>query len=235
MKEVEKPYIKRYQALRLYKNDLEEIVSIFERNSQENKIVVDKYELTSISDIDKIKRKTVTKFSINHHHYTQEKLYRSVSLDLDRDHAMLYVSNDADTNLLGIASQIDTFLLKKKNVAGFLTSPIVAVLGTAIPAILFFVFSSISWKYSDHSLNSVLLMTLTFTWPIVAIVWTVWTAYVRSRKYTLIYLMDSTSKTSFFSRNKDQIILALTVGILTAVITGVLTTVIITHFFQAKP
>lgn len=238
MKEVEKPYVKRYHAMRLYKDDLEKIVNIFESHFQDNIIVVDKYELANISDIDKIKKKTVTKFSIKHHHrYPQETPYRTelLSLDLDHDKARLYLSNDADTYLLGIAAQIDTFLSKRKNIVGFLTSPITSILEVVIFMVLFSILNNTPWRYADHSFHSILLMTLTFVLLIAAILWAIWTIYIQNWRYTLIYLTDSILKTNFFSRNRDQIILALTVGIFTAVITGVLTTLIINTLLHTKP
>src|SRR6266700_2236179 len=110
MKEVAKPYIKRYPVLRLFKDDLEEIVNVFKRHFTDIEIIADKYQLTDISEIDNIQKQKITYFSVkHHHHYHEEQPYRSelLELDLTPGSAWLYLSNNTDTYLLGVASQID--------------------------------------------------------------------------------------------------------------------------------
>src|SRR5579863_9032822 len=109
MKKVKQSYSKSYPALRLYKDDLEEIVSVFKSHFAEIKIVADEYELTEITDIDKIKKAKITNFSVSYNHHDQDPSRSGLlSLDLKPGSAFLYLSDDAATYLRGVASQIDT-------------------------------------------------------------------------------------------------------------------------------
>ena len=114
MKKVKKLYDKYYPVLRLYKDDLEDIVSVFKSHFTEFKIIADEYELTDLSEIDDIKKPKITNFSVTYNDHNQDPLKSGLlSLDLKSDRARLYLSDSTATYLFGIASQIDALLSKK--------------------------------------------------------------------------------------------------------------------------
>ncbi len=238
MKEVKKPFIKRYPVLRLFKDDLEEIVNLFKRHFTEIEIVADKYQLTDFSELDKIPKQKITYFLVkHHHHYREEEPYRSelLELELTPDRVWIYLSNAADTYLLGVASQIDMILSRKKCIQGFFSSPRIYFPGIFILFVLSNILNFLPWKFSDHSLQSILFVSISSIPLVLNIVWFIWLWYTINKKHTLVYLINSTSRTNFLSRNRDQIILALTVGIISTVIASVLTAIIITSLIQKSP
>jgi hypothetical protein len=152
MKPVKKQYIKFYPVLRLYKDDLEEIVGIFKKHFTEIDIVADTYELTGIAEIDNIKKPKITNFSVKHYHqYDQEKPFRGelLSLDLTHNSARLYLSNDADTYLRGVAAQIDTLLSRKKSVLSIMTSIRIVMLSLFFYVPLFIILTF--FTFTSHS------------------------------------------------------------------------------------
>ncbi len=64
MKKIEKSKSKDYPVLRLYKDDLEKIETLFKDNYEDYEIIVDEYRLENISDKSKIKKRETTNFSI---------------------------------------------------------------------------------------------------------------------------------------------------------------------------
>ncbi|HYT41010.1 MAG TPA: hypothetical protein VEP90_01570, partial [Methylomirabilota bacterium] len=198
----------------------------------------DKYQLTDISEIDNIQKQKITYFSVkHHHHYHEEQPYRSelLELDLTPGSAWLYLSNNTDTYLLGVASQIDMIVSGKKSAQSVLSSPRVYFPGIVILFILATIFNFLPWKYSDHSVRSILFMSIATTPLVINTVWSIWCGYTLTKKHALIYLIRSTSKTNFLSRNRDQIILAFTVGIVCTVIASVVTAIIITSLIPKSP
>ena len=117
MKEIKQPYIKHYPVVKLFTEDIEQLIDLFKQNFSEYELIVDKYQLNNLSDITTIKKVKTDHLRIKHHRfYKEETPNRSelIDLELKSDEIWLYVSNKRDTFLLGVASQIDMILSKKK-------------------------------------------------------------------------------------------------------------------------
>ncbi len=236
MKEVKQPYLLSYPLLRLFKEDIKEIAILFQENFDEFEFVIDKYELTDISEIDKLKIEKTNYLHLRHfRYYEEERRGESIDLELTKIDAKLRVSDNTEVYLLGIATQINTMLSKRKSAWAFLVSGKVGITFNFILITLFLIgWSFLPWKFSDHSIYSILLMILTFTPLVLSFIWVACAIFLM-RNHTLIYLINSSARTNFFSRNKDQIILALTVGIFTALVTGVLTAYITSLIIHNNP
>ncbi len=195
MKKVKKTYSKDYPVLRLYKDDLEEIVGIFKSHFTEIEIVADEYELTELADIDNIKKPKITHFKVDHyHHYDQEKPTRSELLRLELTHyrARLYLSNNADTYLLGVASQLDALLSKKKSSLGFLTSirAIQISLAIYIPLYIILFIMGLSNRFAQSILPPSLLIIIS----IIGVCWTIFLSQIKTKNYCVISLINSNTK-----------------------------------------
>src|SRR6266849_307260 len=102
MQKVSKGYFKKYPPLKLFKDDVEAIISIFEQNFEDVESIIDGYKLTKISDIDLIKKQVVTDLSVNGHpNYGQHKTgpQGNMSLEMTDYQARLYLSDEDDVRL----------------------------------------------------------------------------------------------------------------------------------------
>ncbi len=227
MKKVKKPYVKRYPALRLYIDDLEEIVGIFKSHFTDIKIVADEYELTDIADINNIKKPLITDFSVSYNQHNQDPSRSGLlSLDLKPDHASIYLSDSEATYLCGVASQIDALLLRKKSVAGFMASHrlirfslIVYIPFMIALLLLSFIYHFVLWN--------ILLFILTMIY----LVWSNYTISIIDNRYCIIFLVNSNNKNNYFSRNKDQLISAF-INIFFLILGSVLTYLVMNFLFH---
>jgi hypothetical protein len=236
MKELPKPYQRHYPPMRLYKDDIQEIERIFKNNFQEYTLVADKYQLSDITDLDNIHKKHITNFSLAYHHSDKNAPFRGgglLSLALTHDNAWLYLSNDTNYYLLSFAAQLDAILSKKRTVLGLLTQAKVSLLGSLLVFTFGVIGGFITWPYSDPFGHSILLISLIFL-TFIGWAWIMFAGYINMYKHTIILLTYSTAKTNLFSRNKDQIILAVTVGLITMVIASVVTALIVYYVIPHK-
>jgi len=207
MKQVKKPYTKSYPVLRLFKDDLEEIVGIFKKHFTEIDIIADENQLTDIAEIDKIKRSKITHFSVEHHHYDQEPSRSGrLSLDLTPESARLYLSDSAATYLRGVASEIDALLSKKKSVLGFIASQRLNRISLIVYAPLLLIL--LSSTFSSRFMLPIFWNALLLIFSAIFVSWSLWMSFILSKRYCVIFLNYSMSKTNYFSRNKDQLISA---------------------------
>ena len=102
MEKVREPHRVSYPMLMLFREDLEELVGYFDKNSEDVEIIADEYKLQSISEIDKLGKEQIAHFSVKGRQKKPE--YASITLTLEKNSARLYLSEDAQAPLYGIAS-----------------------------------------------------------------------------------------------------------------------------------
>ncbi|GAH84133.1 unnamed protein product, partial [marine sediment metagenome] len=161
--------------------------------------IVDEYRLETISDISKIKKSKTTNFSINAHS-------PHISLDISKNSASLYISNEDDLKLLGMFSKIDGIISKRISLLSVFTIPWIQY---PVQLILWIIF----WKLPIERFT-IPESLFKASFLILIAIWILGGFWFNLRKYGLIYLSDSHSKLNFFQRNKDKIILLIIGAIL---------------------
>src|SRR6266516_905605 len=147
MKKVTEPEFKRYRIVRLFKDDLDELLHIFNSMCERTKIVIDGYELSDISQLINIKKQRITDFSLSGH-LDDPHQSASLSLSLTSKKASLYLSDNTNTILLGIASQIECILSRRKSISRFFVHSKVRTIGSVIFYFLFGIFIETAFSYS---------------------------------------------------------------------------------------
>lgn len=240
VKEIKQSQSKSYLVMTLYREDMEEIVDVFDNDLADCEITIDRYQIPDATHLDKaearIKGKKIEDFSVRlFQYFPDNKTHRSLSVEINRNHARVYLSDDTDNYLLGLASKLDRILLGKKSIGRTLINPKVWVpLISILLGTFFILFVTLPWKFSDHSTKSTTLMIINFLPLILTCIGVIFVIAIFS-KGNVIYLEYSRNKTNFFKRNKDQIIFALTFGVIGVILGGVLTAIILNAIYPPKP
>ena len=205
MEKVKKNLLKNYPILRLYKSDLEKIFKLFKDHYPEIEIVADGFKLDDFSELSKINKQEIFDFEISAHN-------PFLSVDFSRNSARIYLSDEDDIKLRGLADKIADILSERKSYLRFFANPWTPNLICLIGFILIFSLS-----------KEVKTPLYLFPFYILFIgLWYFWGIKIATKKHSLIYLYDYSSAPSFFKRNKDRILLA----ILSAAIGGIITLII---------
>ena len=215
MKKIRKnvSYSKNYSALKLFREDLDEIINIFKNNFSEFDIEIDEYIIDDISEIDEIKKEKTNRLSIE----TYENGYSY--LNLFKNYAILNISDKNDTKLLGVFHQLDELISKKEyTFLKIITSSwVFYVMVTTIVIGLY----TILWS------NTLLISFIIIIIPFLLILLIILIDFhMTLKKHSIIYLIHSTSKIGFFERNKDQLSIGLICAIVGA-IAGIMGTILI--------
>ncbi|MDD5195014.1 MAG: hypothetical protein PHQ96_04990 [Candidatus Omnitrophica bacterium] len=195
MEKIPQSYSKCYKALILYRDDLEQIAKIFNKNCKEYTIEADEYKLANISEISNINKPSIIDFKI---YGSQPYMY----LDINHFEARLYCANKDDEILLGIASKINSILTKR-------VSKIKKIISSNfmfIPILIIWFFGIWIFKNNLEVLKYSAIFYLIFSG--------LWFFFAGKLDNNIIYLFSSQSKNTFLKRNKDSIILLLLGGII---------------------
>lgn len=217
MKKVQKTKRKEFIPFRfveLYREDLEDIASIFDNNRINYKLIVNDNELENISELRDLDEKAKSVFSIET--ITPcETLNPNQSLSFRLTRGAIYITQIPESNMIlsGIASHIESIIRKRTNrLLVFLFS----IKGISVVYILFSLlvgFNQLSGIY--YWLSFGLLMSA-FLCAIF---------YYGSNNCVLL-LTSMHEKQNFFIKHKDQLL----IGIIGSVVGSVITLVITKHF-----
>jgi hypothetical protein len=227
MEKVQKSYRKTYPMLRLFKDDVKQIVNLVEKSHKDAEIIIDEYKIEDGSEIDKISKQITTKFYIQFfQRYHDENPYRTemLTLDLTNDNASLRVSNENDTYLRGIASQIDSILSgRKRKIINFLFSVPIIILIAFLISLPAAIILSLPWSFNKQPSLAISLTLIVILLIILAILWFIWAFNIEFKKHVVIYLINSNERSSFFSRNRDEIpkmVLSALIGSIITILLG---------------
>lgn len=208
MEKIKKSYSKEYPILRMFIDDLEQIVSIFKENYKDFEIKADVYKLEDISELSKINKQEIKNFSINT--YTPY-----ISLDISESSVSLYIEDKDNLKLRGIFSKIDAILNRRISFLRILTSYWMQIPFHVIIWLNLYLFPKEYYKTIR-----ILLVILTLA---LLIIWFLWRQSISLKKHSLIYLFNSQSKIGFFKRNKDKILLSIFSAVVGSILTVGLT------------
>jgi hypothetical protein len=99
VKKIKRDYQERYPFVRLYKNDLDDLIAIFEKHCKEVKLKTDEYELTDASQLNNTGKQMITELTIGgrleEHSYSDD-----IYLWLSKQTAHLRIAEVASAILL---------------------------------------------------------------------------------------------------------------------------------------
>src|SRR5947209_7075216 len=112
MKKIKRDYQESYPFVRLYKNDLDDLIAIFEKNCKEVELKADEYELTDASQLNNIGKQMITELTINGR-LEEHSYFDNIRLQLSKRNAYLRIEDDTNITYLGMTSQIKSILRRR--------------------------------------------------------------------------------------------------------------------------
>ena len=180
--------------IRLYLEDIKKIEEVYKEHFETFKIITEDFEFDSVEDLKKLEKYKLSSLSF-------ESSEPYIHVDLSRSNARIYSSND-DAESVGIVTKLKNILEKR-------ITPLKFLLSNWIAFILIFLLISSNIIYSIFYGKSGIFILISFcSYLILNSLWSILGWRLDLRKYSMIYLTNRISRRNFFSRNKDQIILA---------------------------
>jgi hypothetical protein len=207
MEKVIKPIRKKYLPVKIYIDDIEKIVSIFDSNNISYTLETDQFKFKSLSNlVESLNQKEIPKLQIQ----TDKP---SITIDFNKMWASMDTYSN-DTLTTGLFHNIDDVLKKTIRFFGFSYN--------------FYFFWMINILFGVYSLNQESnSFTDLFDIPFVLLlIYTAKMLYIRMIKYSSIQLVRKEDKANFFIRKKDDLIL----GIIMAIIGAALTLLRVKYF-----
>lgn len=245
MKKVSAEYSKHFLSLRLYRDDVDQLLAIFERNGEKVDIRAGDYILSSLSDFDELKRVTPSAslsylklVTASHSCPKCPSPHEWLSLTLGKRSAHLYVSDVADTQLLGMAGQIEAYLRSRYSLVSYAASPWTANsvlwmytifnLASTLPHLTYLFSHLFSQGFHGLSFQPMSALDVFQSFLPFAIVMTyfAWATYTYSFRHNIVYLDERGALPGFIRRNKDQLIVNAIVGIICALVGAVVTVIL---------
>ena len=229
MRKVRQYWEKRYWALRLFREDVEEILNIvttaFEQADAEgdwhNKVTVEvgDYELDNTQELAQIPEHTIGRFYVG----VGGGRFR---LSLAEDYAVLRIDDREDIVLFGVANRVNEILKKRQRLSGFLLTPYgFGLVLFGFP--LLWVGLGFLFKLSN---TAYILLGV-----VLAVAWigAQWYYYYRIKQFSTVHMYRSYEKPSFFKRKKDAILVAVIASMITFILTIIGT--LIVQWITKKP
>ena len=203
MKKRKQSWRKDYKPLKLYKDDLAEMINIVKKRSESIEsdfkklivICIDEFEIDDAAELDEIGKDTINYFRVS---------LMDFCLSLSKDSASLCVDDNQDTSLMGIANQFNEILRKRQRRLSFLFSKARFIIGVLVIFLIQFILGFfVAWKSAP------------FYWIIILAVISVCVVLKIvdiDSQYATIIMSNSGEVRSFFKRNKDKILTGAVAG-----------------------
>jgi hypothetical protein len=225
MRKCERAWTKKYRPLKLFKDDIEEIIKIITTestktsNSQKKTtghdidISIDGFQLDNPEELNDVKKDRIKELNIT-------AALCSLQLYFGYSSAKIYIGNEDDTRLMGIANRIDKVLQGRQRLFGFICSNFSGWLSLSVMTGLcvFLLLAAITMPSLPIYISFVGLLVIN----IVAYAYYVYL----STHFTTIRMFYSYEKASFFERNKDAILVNLMTGVV-GLLLGVIGTLLV--------
>jgi len=205
----------------LFKEDLEQLVELFQSNFADINIQADEYKLTDISEINGLKKEIIYDFRIR----GKDNFSNEMSLDISKNSTYISFNGYNDTKFFGINKQIDNIFKRRRRVLNLLNSiRFILLLYFSLQFLLIYNKNKIAKEYYHYIF---IIFTIILVFILLAF------HYLYTYINNLIHLNYSWEKHNFFKRNKDRII----VGIICAFFGSIATLIVsfIINKFINKP
>lgn len=182
----------------LFLDDIERIIEIISKVSDEIKITTNEYELESVKELSELNKQYITELHIDSHK-------PSISLDLESQDIRLYLG-EVTPEARGILEEIKDVLCSRRRKFWSLFSRKGFITWIIFSGVSFFLPEGRIW---DSALIFLFIPLFTF--------WIWWSWKVVFHEYSLIFLKESRQE-SWWKRNKDKIIVGVIVGVVISIV-----------------
>jgi len=211
MKKVPQSHGEQLKPVKIYFDDLKEIIDILKTTCKQIKIQTEEYLLDDLNELSALKKEIL-------HSLTITGLNPYICLDMTPYRISLYINEDSPESR-GLFEKIKEILVRRRRrLASLLHNPILQ--GISLPITIWGLYNALKMK-------SPFLIFLTGVSFLLCIFWWIYGNKDRTQRYTIIIPKYRIESPGFLKRNKDSII----VGIISA-LTGALITYILTYFFK---
>lgn len=223
---------KNYPIVRLYFDDVQKVFKLLEEHCDEVTIEAEGYKLESLDGLKEIARDKIRRLDLTGR---KDSNFNYISIILSPAHAYAVLRNDDDMTLRGVFTQIDAILVRRAALLRVLASQTTLNVALAIFGLLTcgLAVAVVPLMIEDvrHLLDGGKLsigfsgFTPAGLWPmfIVALynAYYIWFQITRTRNRSVVYLHPWRERTTFWERNKDEILRGIVVNLVVAAIVGI--------------
>lgn len=222
---------KTYSVVRLYLDDVQELVELFQQHCDEVTIEAEGYKLQSFEGIREVASSKIRRLKI-----IGWKRRTFLQVDLRKYRAEILVSRDDDIPLKGVFAQVDAILTRRAPYLRFWASyrtadaigaliilvscTVTVVLGPSLMRVIRTLLSGQAAEIHFTSLSpgdlSAYLVAASY------LAYVVWVSITRMQYRSVIYLQAWRERTTFWERNKEEMLRETIVGVVIAIITFIL-------------
>lgn len=197
MKKIKRDYQERYPFVRLYKNDVDDLIAIFAKHCKEVELKADEYELTDASELNNIGKQMITELTIGGR-LEGHSYFDDIHLWLSKQTAHLRIDDGANITYLGMASQIRSILRRRAKIRALLASFKAFTIFISLNLII----NAISLTNHINILFDILSLVTMFI-----LIYSAWFFYIKTVRVSVIFLVTEDKRPNFFRRNGDLILL----------------------------
>ena len=196
MKKLVTSYSISLPQLKLYLDDVEEIVGYLAEVSEGVRLSSREYQFEDVSDLMNLEAKKILELNINSYS-------PYIAVDLSPTGARVYISEDSAESR-GVLDKIAKLCLDRRRiVAAFMSRKVWLAPLLAYPFLL------ASLVLLSNSSKDLLRIALGLGGVAIMLIWIAVSYTVDLRRYSIVVLSRSSEQKSFISRNSDAIVLAL--------------------------
>lgn len=220
-----------YPVVRLYLDDVDELLTLFQEHCEDVTITAEGYKVQSVGDLKRLAPRRIRRLAING--WTRQNT--NLNVDLRPYRATLYLSQDDDTLSRGAFTQIDAILKRRAPVLQFVMAPatlistsvVLSAVACAVTASQVGVLmQAVQAAQTSHRAVSadVTGLVLGDLWRIPLttglFAYSIWAGITNLRHHSIVYLRPWRERTTFWERNKEAISRDVIVGVGVFIITS---------------
>lgn len=233
MERMPQPVSKHYRAVRLYSDDIEEIVKLLQEHCRDVSIEAGGYKVQCVDDLKDLKQPQVHDFKITAWAGGTPTLGTMLggtylALTLERADARFYMSKDDSVTTQGVFSRIDMILQRRMPRFGFLARPFLTKLAVGVGTGI--LFGDILGLLISNAVLGPKVPQLVGLSDIISgvlgIILIVYGLIFSRMSVSLVYLFPAHDRSSFWARNKEGIIRDVIVGVVVFLLTSPLFTLL---------
>lgn len=209
MQRIETPNEEKLGLVRIFREDLEKIVSFCRQKCQNVEIVADEFKIHEISEIDSQNRNQISRLRV-------EGFSPRILIKLSTNDAAIWIADTEDVVLKGMKANIMEVLNQKKRIGQYLSwlgnSFVAPMLGSMFSgSFLFIVFTRYAFiRFGSPIIDKINQFHLADTLLVISIILTFLLFifdYQNNKNHSQVYLLNSSKMPNFLSRKKDDLVL----------------------------
>lgn len=192
-----------YLILRLFKEDIEEIIDIFTSNFNNVGIELDEYRISNASEIEEIRKEKEKTYHFRIGANENGPIY----LNLSKKENILFIADKDNLELLGIFHKLDDILSKRvpQTLEALDSYWVPCIFALAILGSIIYMISFPQHVITLFGITMGLGFLITISLVLIFVCIFVIILYYTFKKAIIIYLFHSDLNRGFFGRNKDQL------------------------------